>query len=68
MNKKLLKKLKKVGVGSVITAVIIFLILFLGNAQDPDVEVMRSTAEDLENFFDDQFFTMKTGNTYEKLE
>lgn len=68
MNKKLLKKLKKIGVGSVITAVIIFLILFLGNAQDPYVEVMRSTAEDLENFFYDQFFKMKTGKTFEKLE
>ena len=47
MNKKLLKKLKKVAVGSIVTAIIIFLTLFLGNAQDPYVEVMRTTAEDL---------------------
>ena len=68
MNKKILKKIKKIVVGLVITAVLLFLILLLGNSQDPYIDVTRTAAEDLENFFYDQFFKIKTGKTFEKLE
>ena len=68
MSKKILKKIKKIVVGVIITSFILFLILLLGNAQDPYVEVTRTAAEDLENFFYDQFFKIKTGKTFEKLE
>ena len=63
-----MKKIKKIVVGVIITSFILFLILLLGNAQDPYVEVTRTAAEDLENFFYDQFFKIKTGKTFEKLE
>ena len=68
MSKKILKKIKKIVVGLVITAVLLFLILFLGNSQDPYIDVTRTAAEDMENFFYDQFFKIKTGKTFEKLE
>ena len=68
MSKKILKKIKKIVVGVVITSFILFLILLLGNAQDPYVDVARTAAEDMENFFYDQFFKIKTGKTFEKLE
>ena len=68
MSKKILKKIKKIVVGLVITAVLLFLILFLGNSQDPYIDVTRTAAEDMENFFYDQFFKINTGKTFEKLE
>ena len=68
MNKKLLKKIKKILVGGIITSVIVFLILLLGNSQDPYIDVTRTAAEDMENIFYDQFFKIKTGKTFEKLE
>ena len=68
MNKKLLKKIKKVVVGLIFTSIIIFLVLLLGNSQDPYIDVTRTAAEDMENIFYDQFFKIKTGKTFEKLE
>ena len=68
MNKKILKKIKKILVGSVITSVIVFLILLLGNSQDPYIDFTKTAAQDMENIFYDQFFKIKTGKTFEKLE
>lgn len=68
MNKKLMKKVKKICVGSIFTAIIVFLILLLGNSQDPYIDFAKTAAEDAENLFYDQFYKMKTGKTFEKLE
>ena len=68
MNKKILKKIKKILVGTAITSILVFLILLLGNSQDPYIDVTKTAAQDMENIFYDQFFKIKTGKTFEKLE
>ena len=68
MNKKLLKKIKKIISGFCFTVIVVFVILITCNTQSPYIEVTRTSAEDIENFFYDQFFKMKTGKTFEKLE
>ncbi|MCQ2055235.1 MAG: CHASE2 domain-containing protein [Fibrobacter sp.] len=61
MQKKVSKRIKKISVGFIVAAVIIFLILLLGNVQDPKIRVARSGAESLEYIFYDMFFKTSTG-------
>ncbi|MBR4006315.1 CHASE2 domain-containing protein [Fibrobacter sp.] len=63
-----MKKIKKILVGTAITSILVFLILLLGNSQDPYIDVTKTAAQDMENIFYDQFFKIKTGKTFEKLE
>ena len=65
MQRKVAKKLKKLAVGSVTTIIIVFLILILGNVQDPYVPFARSGAESLEYLFYDMFFKTSTGKVTE---
>ena len=61
MQKKVSKKIKKFSVGVSISSLLVFLILFFGNVQDPNVYFARSGAESLEYLFYDLFFKTKTG-------
>lgn len=64
MQIKLSKKLKKLLIGFGLTSVLIFLILFLGNVQNPQLDGVRNGAESLEYLFYDMFFKVKTGKTH----
>jgi adenylate cyclase len=61
MQKKVSKKIKKFSVGVSISALLVFIILFFGNVQDPNVYFARSGAESLEYLFYDLFFKTRTG-------
>ena len=61
MQKKVSKKIKKFSVGVSISAMLVFVILFLGNVQDPNVYFAKSGAESLEYLFYDLFFKTRTG-------
>ena len=64
MQIKLSKKLKKLLIGFGLTSVLVFLILFLGNVQNPQLDGVRNGAESLEYLFYDMFFKVKTGKTH----
>ncbi len=64
MQIKLSKKLKKLLIGFGLTSVLVFLILFLGNVQNPQLDGIRNGAESLEYLFYDMFFKVKTGKTH----
>jgi len=63
MQIKLSKKIKKLLIGAFFTAALVVLILFLGNVQNPQVDMARNGAESLEYLFYDMFFKVKTGKT-----
>lgn len=65
MQRKVAKKLKKLAVGITTSVVIVFLILLLGNVQDPSITFARSAAESLEYLFYDMFFKTSTGKVTE---
>ncbi len=64
MQIKLSKKLKKLLIGFGLTSGLVFLILFLGNVQNPQLDGVRNGAESLEYLFYDMFFKVKTGKTH----
>ncbi|WP_290747067.1 CHASE2 domain-containing protein [Fibrobacter sp. UBA4309] len=61
MQKKVSKKIKKFSVGVSISAMLVFIILFFGNVQDPNLYFAKSGAESLEYLFYDLFFKTRTG-------
>lgn len=61
MQKKLSKKIMKVSVGFVISAILTFLVLLLGNVQSPYVFGTKQAAESFEYIFYDYFFKTSTG-------
>jgi len=65
MNKKMLKRLKKLAASSVASAILVFLILLFMNVQDPYIGSARAAAESFEYLFYDEFFKIKTGKVNE---
>ena len=64
MQIKVSKKLKKLLIGFGLTFGLVFLILYLGNIQNPQLDATRNGAESLEYLFYDMFFKVKTGKTH----
>ena len=64
MQIKVSKKLKKLLIGFGLTFGLVFLILYLGNVQNPQLDATRNGAESLEYLFYDMFFKVKTGKTH----
>ena len=63
MQRKLSKKLKKIPVGFGLSVIIVFLIIILGNVQDPYIPAARTAAEPVEYLFYDMFFKVATAGT-----